>query len=341
MKKSLFTVFAATMSAICMLSVAACGNKTDSDLEVVAPDGAPALALLNAISGEEKREDDIFDFEVIDSNNIQAYVSGAAPKADFAVLPVNLAAKMLGKGTVYEMLGTVTHGNFYFLTAGDAPALKKENLATALLGKKVGVVQLPNVPGLTFKAVLSDNAVPFATLENVNAAADKTKVNLVAFDPENVTPTGGCDYYLCPEPAVSTKIKATASASKPFQKAGDLQELYGEGGYPQAVAVVKKSVLESNKEAVDTFITYLEGSDEYLASVAPATVLSLLDDVRTDGLKPSFSAENLTSEVIANCSVSYVPSMTCKAEVVSFLQKLRDVSADATALPEDAFFYMG
>ncbi len=340
MKKSLFTVFAATMSAICMLSVAACGNKT-SELEVVAPDGAPALALLNAISIEEKKEDDLFDFEVIDSNNIQAYVSGAAPKADFCVLPVNLAAKMLGEGTTYQMLGTVTHGNFYFLTAGDAPAITKENLATALLGKKVGVVQLPNVPGLTFKAVLSDNAVPFATLENVNAAADETKVNLVAFDPENVTPAGGCDYYLCPEPAASTKIKGTATTQRPFKSAGSLQELYGEGGYPQAVAVVKKSVIESNKEAVDTFITYLEGSDDYLASVTPETVLSLLDEVRTDGLKPSFSAQNLTSDVIANCSVSYVPSKTCKAEVTAFLQKLIGVSVDATALPEDAFFYMG
>ncbi len=339
MKKLLCTILAATMSAIGVFGIAACGQKSN-ELEVVAPDGAPALALLNAIAGEEQKEEELFDFEVVNSSLIQTFVTGASPKADIAVLPVNLAAKMLGNGASYEMLGAVTWGNFYFLTTGDNPVLTAENLGV-LTGKKVGVVQLPNVPGLTFRSVLGAHELDCNVLPSAQAEAVPEKVNLVAFDSaENVTPASLCDYYLCPEPAASTKIAKTASSPTPFKKGGDLQALYGEGGYPQAVAVAKKSVIESRKKDVETFISYLEGSAEYLASVTPATVLALLDDVRTEGLKPSFSAENLTPEVIANCSVRYTASKLCKQDVVTFLTKLMGIDPQAAALPADGFFYM-
>ena len=93
-----------------------------------------------------------------------------------------------------------------------------------------------------------------STIRSSKTTAEKAtdKVNLIAFDPTNVTPAGGCDYYLCPEPAASTKIKGTASAQKHFRMAGDLQALYGgEEGYPQAVLVAKKSILEGDETDKD------------------------------------------------------------------------------------------
>ena len=337
MKKLLSTVMGGILLAAAACGIASCG--TSDDLEVVAPDGAPALALLNAIAQEEAKEDDVFDFKVVDSNTISTYVTGRSPEADICILPVNVAAKTLGTGAVYQMLGAVTHGNFFFLATGESPVLTRENLDT-LVGQKVGVVQLPNVPGLTLRAVLDDCEIPYTLLQSAQAEADPDKVNLVPFDAPNVSPAGGCAYYLCPEPAASTKIKGTASTSKPFKLAGDLQALYGEGGYPQAVAVAKKSLIEGKPEALRQFIGYLEGSAQYLSAVSPATVIELLDDVRTDGLDPSFNANNLTAQVIENCSVAYTPSKTCKEAVCAFLGKLIAISPESTALPEDAFFYM-
>lgn len=338
MKKLLSAILGAAMLAAAAFGIASCG-KSD-DLEVVAPDGAPALALLNAIAQEDAKEDDVFDFKVVDSDTIATYVTGKSPEADICILPSNAAAKLLGTGTTYQMLGTVTHGNLFFLTTEENDVLHAENLST-LVGKKVGVVQLPNVPGLTLRAVLDNYDIQYNVLQSAQAEADPDKVNLVAFDAENVSPAGGCAYYLCPEPAASTKIKGTASTQKPFKRGGDLQELYGEGGYPQAVAVAKKSVIQNNAEEIAKFIGYLEGSAQYLSTVEPATVLDLLGDVRTDGLKPSFNANNLTPQVIANCSVQYTSSADCKAAVNAFLQKLINVSSEATALPADDFFYMG
>ena len=304
---------------------------------VYAPDGAPALALVNAIEDGS----DAFEYYVVDSSTIQTYVTGAEPAADFCILPVNAASKILGTGTVYQMLGTVTNGNLFFLSAEDNEDLTQDNLST-LVGKSVGVVQLPNVPGLTLQAVLNKYGIDYQIVGNDGEKAED-KVNLIAFDPANVTPAGGCDYYLCPEPAASTKIKGTASAAKPFRMAGDLQELYGgEEGYPQAVLVAKKSVLEgdkADKDVVKTMLSYMEESGTYLETVTPETVLSSLEGVRTEGLSASFNANNLTSEVIANCSVRFTTASACKQRVNAFLEELIAVNESAAKAVSDAFFY--
>lgn len=340
MKKLLTKLLACALLCASIAGMGACSSLSD-DLEVYAPDGAPALSLLCGIQAEDKKEDSVFDFEVVDASTIQTYVTGKNPEADFCILPVNLAAKLLGTGETYQMLGTVTHGNLYFLTCGDGETIVPNNLKDALTGKKVGVVQLPNVPGLTLKAVLHKYGAEYTTLESAQAEADPAKVNLVAFAPENVTPNGGCDYYLVPEPAATTKINATQSAPKPFRMAGDLQMLYGElVGYPQAVAVARKSVIETRSDDVQTFISYLTQAKLYLQTASTETVLHLLEEVREGELKPTFSAANLTKTVIENCSVGYIPSKDCKAEVIGFLDALLAVSEDSAAKPQDAFFYL-
>ena len=321
------------------LGLAACKQDADTTktYSVYAPDGAPALALVNAI--EDKAEK--FEYHVVDSSTIQTYVTGEEPKADFCILPVNAASKILGTGTVYQMLGTVTNGNLFFLSAEDNEDLTQDNLST-LVGKSVGVVQLPNVPGLTLQAVLNKYGIDYQIVGNDGEKAED-KVNLIAFDPANVTPAGGCDYYPCPEPAASTKIKGTASTAKPFRMAGDLQELYGgEEGYPQAVLVAKKAVLEgdkTDKDVVKTMLSYMKESGTYLETVTPETVLSALDGVRTEGLSASFNANNLTKEVIANCSVRFTTASACKQRVNAFLEELIAVNESAAKAVSDAFFY--
>ncbi len=343
MKKLVSVMLGAALFGAAVVGMSACGATEDpNDLKVYAPDGAPALALVNAIAQEEAKEEDAFDFEIVDANTIATYVTGNAPKADICVLPANAAAKMLGTGTVYQMLGTVTNGNLYFLTTGDNQALTAENLKTALVGKKVGVVQLTNVPGLTLQAVLKDYGVDYTIVQSTEAEVEEGKTNLIAFTPDNVTPAGKCDYYLCPEPAVSAKIKGTASSGNPFKMAGDLQALYGdEDGYPQAVVVAKKSVIESRQKDVETFMGYLKDSKTYLENTEIATILELLDDEREDGLAPSFNAKNLTKEVVARCSVRFTASKDCMDKVKTFLEKLIAVNAESTKIPDDGFFYRG
>ena len=182
-------------------------SESSGTYTVYAPDGAPALSLANAI---HMTTGNTFEYHIVAANAIAAQVTGESPAADFCVLPVNAAAKLLGAGTTYQMLGTVTNGNMYFLGAGEQTSLTPENLATALKGKTIGVVQLANVPGLTLRCVLEANDIPYEILGNDTTASDKNKVYLKAIQDAatGVTPAGGCDYYLCPEPAASAKVSA-------------------------------------------------------------------------------------------------------------------------------------
>lgn len=337
MKKFLATAIALTIGVAACVFTACAGENDDGTYTVYAPDGAPALALANAVN----EDDDRYDFRIVASNAITAQVQGEEPAADFCILPVNVAAKLLGKGETYQMLGTVTNGNMYLLTTGDNPGITTDSLST-LVGKTVGVVQLNNVPGLTFQAVLSRNDIDYQILGNdVEAASDK--VNLHAFaDASTVTPASGCDYYLCPEPAATGKINGTASSANPFKLAGSLQTLYdGENGYPQAVLVAKTSVIEEAKSVVDTFITYMEGSADFLASASAADVVALLEDCYTEGMTPSLNANNLNATVIANCSVYFTAAQDCKSRVNAFLAELIDLNAEFTSAVSDSFYYAG
>lgn len=351
MKKILACALSAALLGGAMFAFSACNTESDLEngswlpaLEVYAPDGAPALALVNAIAKDGGKEKNSFDFNIVDANTITSYVAGANPKADIAVLPVNAAAKVLGTATTYQLLGTVTNGNLYFLTTGENPELNLTDglLESNLVGKKIGVVQLTNVPGLTLQAVLNDRGIDYQIVQSTEASVESNKVNLIPFAAEDVTPAGGCDYYLCPEPAASAKIKGTASSGNPFKMAGDLQELYGgKDGYPQAAVVVKKSVIAERKADLVTFIGYLNDAKTYLETAEISQILGLLDGKREDGLSPSFSDKNLTPEVIARCSVKFSSGEPCKQKVEAFLEKLIVVNSESTVMPSEEFYYLG
>ena len=125
-----------------------------------------------------------------------------------------------------------------------------------------------------------------------------------------------------------------------FSFAGSLQELYGgENGYPQAVLVAKTSVIENDPGAVARMESFMTGSAEFLASSTPFEVISLLDGCYDDAdLARSFNANNLTEQVIANCSVKYTPASSCKGTITDFLTALNEMDSSlVTGVPGDAF----
>lgn len=138
------------------------GGAQSRKISVYAPDGAPALGLAKLMS-ENALEN--VEYTIVNANIIQTFVSGASPKADICVLPVNLAVKLLGNAQNYKLLGTLTHGNLYLL-AKDNTQINADNLGN-LKGKTVGVVNLAAVPGLTFKLVLKSYGIEYTELYNV------------------------------------------------------------------------------------------------------------------------------------------------------------------------------
>ena len=181
-------------------------SATPEKVTVYSPDGAPALALAQMI----KENSEIVSYNVVEASTIQTYVKNAdeAKNADFCIMPVNAAAKLLGNGQKYQMLGTVTHGNLFILSKGESDDFKDGEALKALIGKEVGVMQLPNVPGMVFKMILNQYNIPWQEVKNEGEiAADK--VNLAAVsDAAQVSADSRFAAFVAAEPLATLRASA-------------------------------------------------------------------------------------------------------------------------------------
>lgn len=313
-KKLILFFITATVITLSLAAAVSCNSQTEK-LKVYVPDGAPALSVANMLANDDGAE-----YRVVDAQTIQTFVTGNSPQADMCILPVNLAVKLLGDGKTYKLLGTVTHGNLFLLSNGKT-SITPDNIAD-LTGKTVGVVNLAQIPGLTLKLILKNAGLP-------------DKVTLVPVTAPEVGVRDGIDYFVVPEPAASTKVNALET----LEFSGSLQKLYGgEAGYPQAVAVAKKELIDT--DAVKNFVKGLKENAEWLLneSTSAEEIVSAVQAHLSDGLSPTFSAKNLSKQVIVNCSVNFVPATDCKQDIIEFIAKLNGVSDTSFGTPSNDFF---
>lgn len=336
MKKFLTKLCAGVLAVSAVLGMAACDKKEGGDggftAKFYTPDGAPALSIAKMIENDKD-----VSYNVVDPQTIATYVTGDSPKADFCILPITAASKLLGSGEKYTMLATVTHGNLYLLAAEDRQYTTAAELGR-FAGKGIGVLQPNNVPGLTFEAILKNADVHYEWTEPAMIGSGITGVGLMDIQKQT-----DFDAILQAEPAVTKLINESQNTAKPLKIVADIQALYGDGnGFPQAVLVVKNSFLNKHEDWVKTYLTKFEQSINALnEETNMSAVVSALDSVRTQGLAPAISTANLTAEVLERCNVKFVSAVNSKTAVVSYLADLKGVNATAVGDVADKFFYVG
>ncbi len=324
------------VALVCAALLCACGltgcKQDKNEIYVYMPDGAPALALAGAMASDT--EDDGITYLVVDANSIVARVTDKNEKdnADLCVLPLNSATKQLGDGSKYQMLGAVTHGNLFLISKNGEAQYTAENLRS-LKGKTVGVLQLDKVPGLTFKTVLKKHGIEF--YEGEQAQADK--VRLVGMSSPKDMAVLQADCFLLAEPAVSAQTK------NGYQIVGDLQALYGgENGYPQAVLVAKKSLIESDGAWVRSFISSVKNSVAWLETASGAQIVSAVESHLDDlNYATTLKAQILDIEgVKARCGVRFEQSLSCAERASEYLALAKTVNEKLAVLPDGNFYCM-
>lgn len=343
MKKFLAVFFSALMLIAGTALFAACGGNGEPSakmqIDVYAPDGAPALALAQLMN-EEKQFGEKVNYKVVDAATIQTYVTGNEPAAEIAVLPVNLAAKLLGTGERYKMLGAVTHGNLYILSANGAQ-ITEENAAEMFAGSKIGCLQLNNFVGYVLRTVLAEYDVQYEIRQDKQEENATEKAYLYSVDGSEINPAASFDYMVAAEPAVTKKVNATKDNPKSLQMVGNLQELYGEEGYPQAVLVAKTELIEEKPQVIEDFIEAVDASADWILD-SETSAQTLYDAVvghfEKEGTKPTFDVSDLTKEVLGRCAVRFESAQNCKTRVLSFLEEI-SAAAEQSFTASDAFFY--
>ena len=130
------------------------GQFSGDTVKVVAPDGAPALAIAKFINDNENfGTEKTFSYSVVMSNNIGSAVQRG--EGDIVIIPVNAATKLYkaNSSDLYKLVSVVTHGNLYIMST------EKINSIKDLKDKTIGVIGQGLVPDLTFKAVLKKNSM--------------------------------------------------------------------------------------------------------------------------------------------------------------------------------------
>lgn len=320
-----------------LVALGGCGAEKipAEEVTVYMPDGAPALALAELMAKDT--EDDGVTYRVVDASMIASKVSGQVEEenADFCVLPLNAASNILGDGEKYQLLGLVTQGNMYLISQSETQI---DDLSD-LIGETVGVMQLANVPGLTLKAALNRQDVPWRTLTD-GVAASAEEVNLKAATGID----GKYEYYLAAEPLVS---KTLANAQAGFHVVGDLQALYNgadstQVGYPQAALVAKRSIIEERGDWTKDFVADVAAAADWLQTATADGIYNAVTSHFEDGEhKATFSAATLGKDTIARCGIKFAYAKNCRDRIDSFLTELVEIDAQKASLVNEKFYWLG
>lgn len=327
---------ACAAAAVFVLGVSACAEDTGSgefSYTVAMPDGAPALAAARLMVEDMQFGVEV-NYTVVNSNAITQQVSGGV--ADICILPVNAAVQLAGSGETYSLLGTVTHGNLYMLSAKHPDEQITVSNLKSLVGKTVGCIQLSSFVGNVFKIILEDNDVPYSVVESVSdAKSDSVNLINIAEPSTGITPAAEFDYMIGAEPLVTAKTTAAPA----LKIVGDIQALYGENGFPQAVMLAKNSVIEQNSEFIADFISAVEANAEWIAS-DDADMMAIVNAINANygGATSSLNANNLNSTVISRCAIEFVSATECRQEITDFIDKLEAVTGTTLTIA-DKFFY--
>ncbi|MEG1609490.1 MAG: hypothetical protein RR348_06440, partial [Clostridia bacterium] len=242
-KNSAKTIVAiAIMTIMILVGVFASGcKKSPESITIVAPDGAPALAVARLIE-EKKIDNTTVNVKIVAASDIAT----ESLKADFAVVPSNVAPNLYNKKADIKVLDVVTNGNLYILSS-----VNNDITLAGLAGKQIFSIGQGSVPDLIFQSILKQNdiAVNFGDTivdgkVSIAYSADGSEVIAKLMKAKK----GGVEVYgLLGEPAVSM-----AMSKGLFQKF-DLQQLWMTQtqsqtmGYPQAVLIASGNILKNTK----------------------------------------------------------------------------------------------
>ena len=331
--KRLLIVLAAMVMATA--AIFGCGETPDkggaNPIAVYMPDGAPALAFAKLMHEENKLGKENLTYTVVKAENIGGFVANES--ATVALMPITGASKVAnGK---YKAVSVITHGNIFLIGKGDATTLSD------LKDKKVGVVQLANVPGLTFKHLLGEAGVDYAENEEVAG-----KVALYGItDPSTVAPSlkqGTYDYVVAPQPAVANVCKNVKGVSVRI----DLNKLYSASGFPQAVLMVKNELC-ADTDFINALTAALGNAADWIKEVNEDgtaknanTAVAAINAHFADGAQSTLKAPALSPDAIegSNVYVQSVKDAEVKTLVKDYIDDMIKIQATAAKAITDDFF---
>lgn len=314
------------LSIVCIIAVGLTACKADNDnYTLVAPDGAPALAVMN-LFGKEFAGAKI-DISLTAATNI----ASSAMENDLAILPSNVAVNLFNGGRDIKMIGVVTFGNIYMISSLNQQVESLENLK----GKLVYSIGQNSVPDFVFRSILKSKNIDFEVGES--AVEGKVVIKyaqapaIISYLVQNKA-SGVEAYGIIAEPAVSNAV------NKGLTQVFDLQELYSNGdsyGYAQAVLIASPKAYE-DRNFIKAVIKQMEKNEEYLLANYTEGY-NLIKEKYPSTTLPETMGEN----TVRKSNVGFMSARDAKESFVKLMNDILEINPTIirNALPADNFYY--
>lgn len=291
------------------------------EINVVIPDGLPAIASAKLVKEHkiiEKEYSLNYSIESTAENIVSSVLKG---EADIAIVPSNVAATQYNKNAGYEIAGTVGWGSMY-LVSTDGPKKIEE-----LVNAEVYNIGKGLTPDLIARSLLKDNNVDADKDVNFSYVNGVTELAPMVISKK-------VKYAVMPEPAISQVMKKNsntaiiANLNDEWKKIND-----SEYGYPQSTLIVKKELVDNNKEFVNEFIGYMKESCEFAVSKNK----NLPEYCEEIGVATD---KSIILEAMDRANISYTPIKDCYKDYETYFNKLNELGPNIIGgkIPDEGVF---
>lgn len=302
--------------------VSACSvEKLPEKLNVAVPSGATAISLAKPMKDTAGIEGIPVQYEVVPTTDL-IVARMTAKEADFAVVPVNLAAQLYQKKLPYKLASVVTWGNLFI--ASQEPLEGWE----ALKGKDIYMMGKGLVPDIVFRTLLKENGLDPDQDVNLVYMSGGTELapNFLA---------GKAAVSMLPEPVLTT-VKMKKPETHVML---DLQQEWNkvfetESGYPQAGIVVKEELIQNAPELVEKYLKIIEEGMVWL-NENPADA-----GLYAEALELGLPAAVVEKSVPGN-NILYQNASQAQKDLQDFFQTLYDFNPETVGgvVPDQGLYY--
>jgi len=348
MKKKFVTLPIILLCVFVFGGLAACAqNRYNTEIEVLMVDGATVLPLTKM----QYRNFDInrgynVSYTLVNSPDalIAALLRG---EPDFAIAPINVAAAMHANGSGYRLAAVTTWGLQHIVSSESIDSLND------LIGETLFAFGRGAIPGITLRAILNKNEIPFYEPVGLNFIPNRERINIIylasQIDVRNAITLGILDgipvrHAMLAEPVVTATQMATAQNVVSFSARIDLQAewaVHNAGQtYPQSALIFHERLLgEAHGEFLEQFIAMAHLSSLY-AIHHPLTVGDWARELGSVAIPGGTVVSRAASE--GRLPLDFLRALDAKSSINTFLEVLYN---EAPALiggrmPQDYFFHI-
>lgn len=329
----MISILIAVLVAGISLSLASCNKNNDggdaTEVRVLVPDGAPALAVAKLIK----------DAPVFDGYKVTyEIVKGATAISDklvnnsgeLAIVPTNMASILYNKIGA-KLISTNIQGLLYLVG--------KENLTSLedLKGKVVYNIGQGATPDVTFKYILSQNNIDYRISDTADPDGKLVSLHYVS-SAEALIPLlsqGIAKFGILGEPQVSQAVKVAE-----VQTLFDMQTLWKNAtgstdSYPQTSLIMTRFLQDdTHKKFINDFVNKLIENETWISNNAAEAQSA----IKAGG---SALAVTLNADIIGRCNIKTVKAGEAKAAVEAYLNVLYSFNKASVggAMPGSDFYY--